>query len=120
MNAASTTQRTESLFEKYLAPIKAHCIKPRYDDTRETSDEKKSSSSLPSVPGNFELTKLATETDLEYRELKVLGFHLSVQTGRGGNTEGGQEGGGEGGSVVLELNTWMDGSIRKTEFIKRG
>ena len=54
-----------------------------------------------------ELTKLAGE-DMEHDKLTVLGFHLSLRDGEGEKT------------AVLELNTWVDGVISKTAFIKQG
>ena len=93
----------DSLFKRSIA----HCIKPRYGDTGGTTDEKLSSSD------HFELTKLA-EADLEYKELQVMGFHLSLC----GVGEGREERGDIG--TVLQLSTWRDGSIRKADFIKRG
>lgn len=94
----------DSLFKRSIA----HCIKPRYGDTGGTTDEKLSSSS-----DHFEMTKLA-EADLEYKELQVMGFHLSLC----GVGEGREERGDIG--TVLQLSTWRDGSIRKADFIKRG
>ena len=55
-----------------------------------------------------ELTKLAGE-DMEHDKLTVLGFHLSLRDGEGGDE-----------AAVLELNTWVDGVISKTVFIKQG
>ena len=49
-------------------------------------------------------------SDLEHKDLKVMGFCLGI----GARGEGGE------GSVALELNTWLDGSIQKSGFIKRG
>lgn len=102
----NSTQRTHPLFKR---PI-VHCIKPQYGDAKETGSEKLSPSS-----DHFELTTLA-EADLEYKKLQVMGFHLSL-CGEGEGRE--EEGGGDDGTV-LQLSTWQDGSIRKTDFIKRG
>ena len=43
-----------------------------------------------------------------------MGFGLTVRSGEG---EDGRE---RGGSVGLELSVWLDGSIHRTDFIKKG
>ena len=60
--------------------------------------------------GTSELTKLAS-SELKHEELKVMGFNLTIDTRleRGATRAAG-----------LELSTWMDGSIGKADFIKRG
>ena len=57
------------------------------------------------------MTRLAS-SDLEHKELEVMGLSLSI-----GAREATSEGGGD---ATLKLTTWQDGSIRKTDFIKRG
>ena len=110
--------RTESLLEKHFTPVKAHCVRPRFgSETRETTDEKKSSeSSSPS--DRLKLTTLPG-SDLMHKELKVMGFHLALWTKEVGFEEGGSEESNPN-SALLELNTWIDGSIGKTKFIKHG
>ena len=114
----SHNTRTESLLEKHFSPVKAHCARPRFDsETRETTDEKKSSESS-SLTDHLQLTTLPG-SDLEHKELKVMGFHLSFRTNGRGYEEGANERSNVN-SVLLELNTWIDGSIGKTKFIKHG
>ena len=79
-------------------------MRPRYP-SRETGEEDKLEKS---VLGGSELTKLAS-SDLEHKELKVIGFYLTVGAKEKRDT-----------GAALELNTWLDGSIRKADFIKRG
>ena len=102
--ASSSVQRTASIDERWLSPVKAHCLRPRYGG-RDGEEEKSKSP----VSGGSELTGLAG-SDLEHKDLKVMGFCLGI----GARGEGGE------GSVALELNTWLDGSIQKSGFIKRG
>ena len=109
-STSSTATSTSSSVEKKsfasgwrLSPIKAHCLRPRYG--RGDGEDEKAKSS---VSGG--LTRLAG-CDLDYKELKVMGFCLGTGADR--------EEQGEGG-VVLELSTWLDGSIQKSDFIKRG
>ena len=103
-------QRSESVGGWRISPVKAHCLRPRYGGGRGGEEE---SGKLKSVAGGLELTRLAS-SELEHRELNVMGFCLGI-----GAREGGGEGGG-GSGVTLELKTWLDGSIRKTDFIRRG
>ena len=86
----------------------------------DVSEERKASSSSD----HFAVTKLAGSEEgggkLEHKELRVIGFHLTLQPG-------GKEGGGKGGrveeeeeDVKLKLTAWTAGSINKNEFIKHG
>ena len=110
--------RAESLLGRHFTPVKAHCVRPRFgNETRETTDEKKRSESS-SVSDHLKLTTLSN-ADLVHKELKVMGFHLSLQTKK----EECEDRGSERNNSIntsLELNTWVDGSIGKTTFIKQG
>lgn len=103
-------RRSESVGGWRLSPVKAHCLRPRYGG----GGGEEESGKLKSVAGGLELTRLAS-SELEHRELNVMGFCLGIGTRV---ERGGEEGGGSG--VTLELKTWLDGSIRKTDFIRRG
>ena len=125
-SAQSGTQETlgttqySSLLKKHFSPAKVHCVRPRYTDLSGEDEKRKSSSSSPSpATDRLEPTKLAEDLDLEHRELRVMGFHLSVHTEKEEEEEGeGRE--KEGGGVRLALTMWMDGSIHKGQFIKQG
>ena len=85
----------------------------------DVSEERKVSASSD----HFAVTKLAGLEEgggkLEHKELRVIGFHLTLQPG-------GKEEGGKGGrveeeeDVKLRLTAWTAGSINKNEFIKHG
>ena len=64
---------------------------------------------------------------LKHKEMKVIGFHLSLQSGtkeeegEGWEEEGGKDvERGKAEQVCLRLITWTAGSFDKSEFIQQG
>ena len=58
---------------------------------------------------------------LKHEEIKVIGFHLSLQSGMREEEEGGKDvEQGKVEEVCLRLTTWMAGSFGKSEFIQQG